>query len=371
MSAGLASGINYRMSLFLIFGEDEMAVSRKAKEVIDSLISPAEQALSLDSVDGMAANADAALSALERVKSGIQTVNMFGEARVVWLKDASFFSANRTAESKAVTEAVASFSEFIKKGLPKENHLVITAMKVDKRSVFFKTCSVAGKHFEFAVMDNPFKSKGEAERLLGELIDQAGVKMSYDARELFVSRVALNTRMMSSELEKLITYIGDAGEIVQEDVRALSSESKETVIFDLEDAIGRRDLARALKIFRQLDKQNESMIGVVMRIEDRIRTLMLYREALDSNWLTQGGSNVTWDRAPADVKAILDKFGDKSPVKHHPFRAGLFASQATLYTSGKLRKCHRLIAGARERLVSSGGTPSGTVEVLICKILAK
>jgi DNA polymerase-3 subunit delta len=76
--------------------------------------------------------------------------------------------------------------------------------------------------------------------------------------QILVDIVGENRSMLEAQLDKIFTFIGDKPEIILDDIRTLSSELKEYSIFDLQDAIARKDKARAMKLaFNLLEKGQE------------------------------------------------------------------------------------------------------------------
>ena len=76
--------------------------------------------------------------------------------------------------------------------------------------------------------------------------------------QILVDIVGENRSMLEAQLDKIFTFIGDKPEISFDDIRALSSALKEYSIFDLQDAIAKKDKARAMKLaFNLLENGQE------------------------------------------------------------------------------------------------------------------
>ena len=76
--------------------------------------------------------------------------------------------------------------------------------------------------------------------------------------QILVDIVGENRSMLEAQLDKIFTFIGDKPEILLDDIRSLSSALKEYSIFDLQDAIAKKDKARAMKLaFNLLEKGKE------------------------------------------------------------------------------------------------------------------
>jgi DNA polymerase III subunit delta len=95
-------------------------------------------------------------------------------------------------------------------------------------------------------------------------VRRLGMSITGPAAQLLASEVGTATSMLRSEIEKIQIYIGanarqaDArgqtpvGEITEDDVQAVAGFRKEYSIFSLQDAVGARDMAVALRILEQL-----------------------------------------------------------------------------------------------------------------------
>jgi DNA polymerase-3 subunit delta len=72
------------------------------------------------------------------------------------------------------------------------------------------------------------------------------------AAQLLASEVGTSTSMLRSEIEKIQLYLGERKEITEDDVQQVAGFRKEYSIFSLQDAVGAKDLAAALRICENL-----------------------------------------------------------------------------------------------------------------------
>lgn len=361
-------------AIHLIFGDDEFRVSSAAKEIIAAVISPEEQTLGLEVVDGKADTVDAASGKLEQAFESLRTPGFMGSDKVVWLRDASFLADTVVGRSETVKTRVGELAAIIKQGLLPGQHLVVTAPKVDKRYSFYKTCKQCGSIQEFSIPDRSYQADQQAAAFLRTVIPEKGLKMSRGVLLAFVERVGTDSRHLLTELEKLDLFLGDRREVRAEDIRAITCSSREAIVWDLTDAVGARDLPRSLEIARQLAFQKQSPIGLVMMIGTRIRELMIYREAINRRWLVrkkghQGKSTVAWGDVPPEAEIMFKEWLTKDPRSTHPFRVGLLAEQANRFSTKELAHCHQEIVASHESLVSTVVPGSLVLELLIVKML--
>ncbi|MCH8325334.1 MAG: DNA polymerase III subunit delta [Bacteroidetes bacterium] len=76
--------------------------------------------------------------------------------------------------------------------------------------------------------------------------------------QLLADLVGENREMLEAQLEKIFTYLGERTEITFDDIKKLAISLKEFSIFDLQDAVAKKDSSETLKIaFNMLDNGKE------------------------------------------------------------------------------------------------------------------
>src|SRR5436190_22459586 len=127
----------------LICGEDEFAVKQRAKQIFQQW----SQELGGDDheiIDASVANSGEALKSLAKLREALQTLPFFGSGKVVWLQNCNFLGDERTASAQLVTENLAELAQELKGFSWEKVRLLISAGKVDKRKVFYKTVDKLG-----------------------------------------------------------------------------------------------------------------------------------------------------------------------------------------------------------------------------------
>lgn len=362
-------------SVILIVGDDEYRVSAKAKAVVDDVVPPGEQSLSLDVVAGDVESADAAVAAVGKCMEALSTVSLFSAARLTWLRDASFLSDTRLGGAKEVKAQVNALAELIRKGLPSDQVFLVTAPRVDKRYAFFKACKSVGDIHEFVIPDKSWQAEPEARARLQEGLRSARLKMDQQSMAAFLAKVGTDTRQIMNEVEKLKVFVGDRREVKLADVRSVTSASRSAVAWDLSDAVGWRDLQRSLTILRQLLFQRTSPIAVMMAIQTRVRDLMVYREALDRGWLTERrtrqGKTWQWGQVPPRAAAVFSEQFTRDPRSVHPFRAGVLAGQAEHFSRRELQVFRERATETHRKLVTTSLPSQVLLECLLIAMLPR
>lgn len=93
-----------------------------------------------------------------------------------------------------------------------------------------------------------------------------GKKIEPRAAMLMAARSDVSMRDLSSQIEKLCVYIGSRDTINEEDIESVIGISRQYNIFELSNAIGMKDLARAMSIFNQMYYFGEQPVGMIVML---------------------------------------------------------------------------------------------------------
>lgn len=359
-------------SVYLIGGDDEYLVTARAREVVDNLVPAEQQALGLEIVDGRTDTADDAMRCLRQCVEALQTLGFLGGGKVTWLRDAGFLAAGTKGRSKEMQELIDDLVELVDKGLPSGQTLVLTMARLDARSALYKACARRGEVHEFSLPEKSWDACRQAAEVAVQELERSGIRIGRETAQILVERVGFDTRHVTNEVQKLVLYIGKRREVLPEDVLAVVPAVRETAVWDFADSVGERNLAKALKVLRQLMFQKESHIGLMAGLEKRIAMLLVLRTALDRGWASLHGKGtwgeLKWGTSPGAEKALeCLKTDDRRPI--HPYRAFKLAEQAERFTLHELLDAREQAAGAREQMVSTGIPPFLILELLLAGLM--
>ena len=352
-----------------IYGDDEYQVASAARAVVDALVPEESRVFGLETIDAQADNVEHARQIVGQVIEALQTVSLFGDERLIWMKDANMLNDSVVGRSAAVKELVNELAALIKDGLQDNVRLLVTSPKVDKRYAFYKACKAAGELKDFVMPEKSHKADDHARGFLSEMLGQTGLKMNGQVRDLFVEKVGTDTRQIANEVEKLAVYVNRKGDVTLEDIETIVSVSRESLSWDFADAIASRDLQRSLTVLRQLMFQGESPMGLIVGLENRFRDLLMLRHAMHQRWLRLSGGKwkkAEWD-LDADMSELLEACED-DPRKIHPFRLSLLAEQAKSFTRREIVQAQKLVFQAHRDLVSNSLPNEMLLEILVLKL---
>jgi DNA polymerase-3 subunit delta len=345
--------------LILVCGDDDFAVKQRAKQIY---LQWSEELGGMDHeiIDASAANSGEALKALGRLREGLQTLPFFGSGKVVWFQDCNFLGDERTASAAAVTETLGELAQELKDFAWTSVRLLISAGKVDKRKVFYKTVDKLGTVESFAgwsVDDRDWA--GQAEIWARQALRDRKKEISDEALAGLVANVGPNARMLNNEVEKLSLFVGDREEIEAGDVTAVCTRNKSARAFALGDALGDRDLPKLLRTLDEelwemkFDKQ-KSEIGLLYGLIGKVRAMILLKEMLREGWIKADGD---YNRFKAQLERVpvaeLPEDKRYNPLSFNPYVLFKALPQARRYSQVELITAMELLLKCNQQLISS------------------
>ena len=151
-----------------------------------------------------------------------------------------------------------------------------TSQPVDRRKKIFKQVEKNGRAIEFSYL-----SSRDLTRWLDKQAAARGKKIAPDAVEELLYRAGSGLQNLHSEINKLLSYVGDTKAITRDDVVALTPAPEEEDIFAVVDAIGQRQPRRAIDGIKKMLAMKKPPQVILTMVARQFRLLIMAREALD------------------------------------------------------------------------------------------
>jgi DNA polymerase-3 subunit delta len=327
-------------------------------------------------LDASVSNSGEALKLLSRLRESLQTLPFFGSAKVIWFRNCNFVGDEKASATSAVTETLADLVEELKRFDWKGVRLLISAGKVDKRKVFFKTIDKLGTVESFggwSVDDRDWAD--QAELWARKALRARQKEISEEALAELISRVGPNSRQLDNEIEKLSLYVGARLSVEFEDVTAICTRNKTARAFALGDALGDRDLPRLLKRLDEelwevkLDPQR-SEIGLLYGLIAKVRAMLLLKEILREGWIKP---EMDYNRFKAQLERVpaaeLPQDKRFNPLALNPYVLYKALPQVKRYSEEELVQAMELLLRCNLRLVSSSLDESLVLQQTLVQIV--
>lgn len=208
-----------------------------------------------------------------------------GEEREKWLpRILEICSDSGLAEASGAGGA-ERLEGIFKNGLPAGNCLILTAEDVDKRKKLYKIIAEAGVVHYFGEVKSETARKETLQRQAQRLLESNGKKVSPAAWIVLGRKTGFDLRRSMSELEKLISYVGDKALIDKDDVEEAVGRTKEEEIFALTTALSEKNQLAALDALKNLLDQGTHHLMILTMLVREIRLLLQARILVDSGKL--------------------------------------------------------------------------------------
>ena len=263
-------------NLHIIIGEDDFLVDSTAKKIIGD-------GTGLEVIDSVSSgNADLQLADLREADASFSTPPFLDPRKVTWWKNVHFLPGGGKAPAADVKSALEKFAaKLVASTLPENQHFILSAPHLLKTSVFAKTVASAAEVVSFAA-GKPWETARNATVRVIDLAADMGLSFDRGAAELFVSRVGVDSRSLMSELAKMRDYLGkNASKVTAADIDEITSQGVgvEPEVWAITDALGERNLEKALAAARRFEQENGFAVLVTTVVERFFRLLVELKSA--------------------------------------------------------------------------------------------
>jgi DNA polymerase-3 subunit delta len=236
--------------VYLLYGDEDFLIEEGVGTLTNAVLGEGERGFNLDVVS--AADRD-----IREIVAIATSFPMMADRRVVVVRDAEKVTGR---DADVLTNYCENPS--------RSTCLILVATKADFRKKPYQTIKRSGMAFEAKTLyDNQLPP------WITSRVQRGGKLISPDACKLLAAYVGTSLREVQNELEKLSIYIGERKEITTDDVAAVVGMSKEYSIFELQKAIGTRDLRRSIEIVQHMMESGENVPFILIMLTNYFTAL--------------------------------------------------------------------------------------------------
>jgi DNA polymerase-3 subunit delta len=232
--------------VYLLFGDEEFLIDEACERLVAATVDASTREFNYDLFHGTEAT-------LPDIVDRAMQYPMMAERRVVVVKE-----LDRIFALRGKPEMESPFARYLRR--PSETTvLIMTAATSD----FLKGKTGAKAPYDIVVGNSTavnFKKLYDREipSWVGGRIRSRGKEITPEGVELFVGYAGGSLRVLSNEIEKLFTFVEDRSKITGDDVRAIVGANKTYNVFELQKAVGARNLELSVDIAERMLRAGES-----------------------------------------------------------------------------------------------------------------
>ena len=259
-------------------------------------------------------------------------------------------------------ETTANFGdrliEALDRGMPPSNVLLLTAETVDKRQRLFAYLKKNGMVIDCSVAAGTGSATQiEQKEILRELIHKTlaafGKKMEPQAVEMFFERVGFHPVAAVVETEKLALYAGERPVVTCADLEEMVARTREDALYELTDALGKRQTAKALTLLSRLLEQGAHELAILATLRNFVRKMLIFRSLQKKPTPTWRSGMNAREFQNAYLPALKAEGDWAELLQGHPYALFMSFSKAAEYSSAGLKRWLALILEAEFRLKGS------------------
>ena len=248
---------NIFSNVYLLTGEEKYLLKQNKNKLVEAMVSTDD---SMNYVVYKGENAKP-----EIIADFALTMPFFADRRVVVVENSNFFQKGNEEIEKLLDE------------LPDTTVLVFVEDAVDKRNKLYKKVAKTGTVLEFTSPDEKTLLVW-----IKSLFRQENIDIEDEAVRRLLSSVGNDMNTLANEAEKIKCYCIEKGRVSVSDVDKLSASQIEDKIFDMMDALARRDKKTTIDLYNDLLALKEPPMKILVLITRQFNILVKVKLAVEN-----------------------------------------------------------------------------------------
>ena len=210
---------------------------------------------------------------VSEIIADIETPSFGYEKKLIIARNTGLFKKEgkkKTGELYKLKEKLAEYIEQNIKIIQESVVLVFVDEEVDEKSDLFKKIEKNGVVCKF-----DYQKPIQIEQRIKAICNSYKVQIDSQTMKYFIECCGTNMQDLINEIRKLIEYAGEKGTITKEDIDKLSIKKIESIIFDLTDDLGKKDIASALDVFHNLIYAKEPIAKILITLYNHFKKLYI------------------------------------------------------------------------------------------------
>lgn len=236
-------------NVYLLYGAEDYLKQQYKRKLKDALAAP-DDTMNFVRYEGRNINPLEIIDVAE-------TMPFFADRRLILVEDSGFFKNSCEDLAKYLPQ------------MPQSACIVFVESEIDKRGKMYKAANKAGSVVEFAQQNEQLLTRW----ILGRL-KKENKKITKPVLQLFLSKTGTDMGNIDKELEKLLCYTLDKETVDAADVEAVCTEQISNRIFEMINAIGKREQKRALSLYYDLLALKEPPMRILYLINRQFCILL-------------------------------------------------------------------------------------------------
>ena len=258
-------------SLYLLYGEELYLLETNLKK-IKTLFGECVKGINFIMIDEQN---------VPEIISDIETPSFGYEKKLKIARNTGLFKKEgkkKSGDTAKLKEKLAKYIEEKIKIINESVVLVFVEDEADSKSTLYTAIEKNGIVCKF-----DFQKPNQIEQRIKTICNAYKVNIDAQTMRYFIECCGTNMQDLINEIRKLIEYAGENGTIKKEDIDKLSIKKLESVIFDLTDDLGKKDITGALQVLQNLIYAKEPLAKILVTLYNHFKKLYITKMAINTN----------------------------------------------------------------------------------------
>lgn len=257
-------------SLYLLYGEEQFLLEQVIKK-IKKLFGEVVKGINYIQIDE---------SNVNQLIADIETPSFGYEKKIIIARNTGLFKKEGRKKTEELAKQKSSISKYIQENIELIRQsvvLVFVEEDVEKQDLY-KTIDKLG-----IICNFEFQKPIQIIQRLKVICNNYKVNVDNSVLQFLIECCGTNMQELINEIRKLIEYAGANGTIEKQDIDKLCTKKLESVIFDLTDNLGKKNIAKSLEVLKNLLYEKEPLQKILITLYNHFKKLYLTSVAVDVN----------------------------------------------------------------------------------------
>lgn len=258
-------------NLYLLYGEELFLLESSLKK-IKNLFGECIKGINYIHIDETNCN---------ELIADIETPSFGYEKKLIIARNIGLLKKEGKRKNAELAKLKEKVNAYLKENIEVINSIIILVFveeEVDSKQELYTTIDKLGVVCKF-----DYQKPIQIEKRIKGICNGYKVEIDDNTLRYFIEYCGTNMQDLINEIRKLIEYAGEGGKIQKEDIDKLSIKKLESVIFDLTDSLGKRQIAEALEVLKNLVYSKEPLQKILITLYNHFKKLYFVKLSLKYN----------------------------------------------------------------------------------------
>lgn len=259
---------NKLSSVYLLYGEELFLLENSLRK-IKSLFGDLVKGINFISIDE---------TNFSEIISDLETPAFGYEKKLIIARNTGLLKKEGKKKSVELSKIKEKLNNYIKENIDIINESIILVFieeECDQKQELYKTIDELGIVCRF-----DYQKPMQIEKRLKAICNSYKVKIDNSTMQYFIEVCGTNMQDLINEIRKLIEYAGENGTIQKDDIDKLTIKKMESIIFELTDNLGKKDIAKSLEVLKNLIYAKEPIQKILITLYNHFKKLYLTKIAI-------------------------------------------------------------------------------------------